>query len=100
MVGLWFGGEICRGLGFCNKDVMERGGSLANASCIDGKECRCEDGVSLSSSIVLRVSVGDMYPPLLTTALAVDSYGGGGPDHMDGLTSGAGMFKAAETGSL
>lgn len=83
---------------------MDKAGSLASASCIDGKECRCDGGGSLSSSAVLRDSVGDMYPPWPATELAVDDgyeYGGGGPYMLDGLTrGGAGMFKAAETGSL
>lgn len=89
-----------------SKEVMDRGASLANASCIDGKECRCDDGGSLSSSTALRVSVGDMYPPPWPiTELAVEDgyeYGGGGPEYMfDGPTrGGAGVFRAAETGSL
>lgn len=86
--------------------MIDKGGSLANASCIDGKECRCADGGSLSSSTALRFSVGDMCPPPWPmTELAVDDgyeYGGGGPEYMfDGLTrGGAVVFRAAETGSL
>lgn len=84
--------------------MIDKGASLANASCIDGKECRCDDGGSLSSSTGLRVSVGDMYPPPWPmTELAVDAgyeYGGGGPEYMFGLTRGGAGVTAAETGSL
>lgn len=102
--GLWF--ELDCEAGFESKDVMDNGGSIARASCIDGKECRCDDGNSLSSSfgaIFERESVGEIYPPWLMTELVVENeYGGGGPEYIfDGLMGGgAGMFKVVETGIL
>lgn len=88
--------------------MMDNGDSVARASLIDGKECRCDEGGSLSSSVVAtfaRDSVGDVYPPWPMIELAVEDgyeYGGGGPEYMfDGLMRGGpGMFKEVETGSL
>lgn len=59
-----------------SNEVIDNGGSVANASWIDGRECRCADPPSFSSSgpdPLGRVSTGDVYPaPWPMTELAVD----------------------------
>lgn len=88
--------------------MIDNGDSFARASCIDGKECRCDEGGSFSSSTIVilgRDSVGEMNPPWLMTELVAGDgyeYGGGGPEYMfDGLMRGGiGMFRAVDTGRL
>jgi hypothetical protein len=72
--GLWFkfGWAVCVGTGLDNKEVIDMCCSPPSASCMEGNECRCADGGSLSSSDVGRGSVGDVSPPYPITELVVE----------------------------